>query len=91
MRLPHGYVQTGEIIFEATFRDDDWFPVFRAVQAQREIRLTTARGTTWPEDVRRGRIVDLEMVLGDELYRLRGRVRFRRLNVLVVSGQMERR
>jgi hypothetical protein len=85
-----GFVRRADITLEATFTDAGGAEIFRAVQSQREIRMTLRPDQRWPDVVRRGQSVDLEMNLGDTLYRLTGRVRFRRLNVAVILGQMER-
>lgn len=83
-----GFVRASEIAFTVEMHDADGLEQFRAIQSERELRMTLGTGDRWPDEVRRGRSIDVEMSLGGALYRLTGRVRFRRLNVAVIQGTM---
>lgn len=92
---PVGFTYSGistsprEVSFEVEFHDPNGRDLFRAVQMQREMRFTLAEGQRWPDSMKRGRSIDIEINLGDRLYRLSGKVRFRRLNVAVVQGEIK--
>lgn len=56
----------------------------------REIRVQLADGQTFPKDVHRGRPVEFRMEVGPTTFLFRGRVKFRRLGVMVVAGDFDR-
>ena len=76
-----------QVEFEVEMHDNDGVEQFRAVQMEREVRLTLAKGQRWPDTLKRGRSVDFEMGLGGTIYRMTGRVRFRRMHVAVIQGR----
>lgn len=73
----------------STWWDAEGHETLRLVQNEREVRVTLRPGERFPDDFKRGRAVELEMNAGDR-YLLKGRVKFRRLNVAILIGRLER-
>jgi hypothetical protein len=82
-RVPVSTVEFAVPMSEAEY--ERW----RTTVSERDWRITLPAGQRVPPYFRRGQAIDFTVRTGEDAYHLVGRVRFRRLNLLVITARSE--